>query len=103
MKTWSYLELLTSIKHLKCAQCSSQNVFFNKLSSYQNKRVTVIELRNENEQSKSSCWEMFFKTGVLKNLVIFTGRHLCWGPFRPATLLKRDSNKAILQRIFQKF
>ena len=41
---------------------------------------------------------MFFKIGVLKNFVIFTGKH-CVGvfltklqSFKPATLLKRDCN-----------
>ena len=39
IKTWSYLELLSSTKRSKCS-----SIFYN-LSSYQNKRVTVIELR----------------------------------------------------------
>ena len=48
---------------------------------------------------RSSRLEMFFKIGVLKNFAMFTGNHLCWNffliklqPWRPATLLKRDSN-----------
>ena len=38
---------------------------------------------------------------VLKNFANFTGKHLCWSLFlirlqgRPATLLKRDSNKDV--------
>ena len=43
--------------------------------------------------------QMFFKIGVLKKFAIFTGKHLCYRfflikfqAFRPATLLKRDSN-----------
>ena len=43
---------------------------------------------------------MFYKKGVLKKLTKFTGKNLCWSLFfnrfsglRPATLLKRDSNK----------
>ena len=45
---------------------------------------------------------MLFKLGALKNVANFTGKHLCWSLFliklqtlkawRPATLLKRDSN-----------
>ena len=33
---------------------------------------------------RSSRWQMLFKKGVLKNLVSFTGKHLCWS----LTLLK---------------
>ena len=42
------------------------------------------------------------KIGVLKNLTIFTGKHLCWSLFfiklqalRPATLLKGDPNTVV--------
>ena len=42
---------------------------------------------------------MFFKIGSIKNFAILTGKHLCWSlffkklqTFRPATLLRRDSN-----------
>ena len=30
---------------------------------------------------RSSRSRMFFKIGVLKNFVIFTGKHLCWSLF----------------------
>ena len=43
IKTWSYLELITSTKRVKCSS------YF--LASYQNKRVAIIELRNENKQN----------------------------------------------------
>ena len=50
---------------------------------------------------RSSCTQLFFKTGAIRNLAIFTGKHLCWSLFLiklkalwPATLfqlyLKRD-------------
>ena len=49
--------------------------------------------------SRSSRSQMFFKIGTFANCAIFTGKHLCWSfslikllVFRPATLLKRDSN-----------
>ena len=29
----------------------------------------------------SSRSQMFFKTGIFKNFVIFTRKHLCWNPF----------------------
>ena len=42
---------------------------------------------------------MFSKVDVLKNLAIFTGKHLCWSlflikleAFRSRKLLKRDRN-----------
>ena len=45
---------------------------------------------------------MFYKKGLLKSFAKFTGEHLCWSlfliklqVFRPATLLKRDSNTGI--------
>ena len=37
--------------------------------------------------------EVFYKKTVQLNFTIFTGIHLCW---RPATLLKRDSNTGTL-------
>ena len=51
------------------------------------------------ETNRSSLSQMFFKIGVLKNFANFIGKHQCWSIFliklqawRPATLLKRDSN-----------
>ena len=48
---------------------------------------------------KSSRLQMFFKIDVLKNLAMFTGKHLYWSYFliylqgwRTAIVLKRDSN-----------
>ena len=45
---------------------------------------------------RSSCWQMFFKIGVLKIFAIFSGKQLCWSLFlmklqvrKPATLLKK--------------
>ena len=55
--------------------------------------------------------QMFFKIGVFKNFTNFTGNLLCWSlfliklqawrpeglqAFRPATLLKRNSNAVVL-------
>ena len=44
----------------------------------------------------SSRWQMFFKTGVLKNFAMFTRKHLCWSLFlkklqdwRPTFSLKK--------------
>ena len=51
----------------------------------------------------SSRSQMFFKIDVLKNFADFTGNYLFWSlfsiklqVFRPATLLKRDSNAGVL-------
>ena len=62
---------------------------------------------------------MFFKIGVLKHFAIFTGKHVCWSLFliklqasrivrhilkcvwpfwRPAALLKRDSNTRVFNQ-----
>ena len=53
---------------------------------------------------------MFFKVGVLINFVIFTGKHLCClflikigQSFRPATLLKRESNTGVFLWMLQNF
>ena len=50
-------------------------------------------------KATSSCLQMFFKLGVLKNFAIFTRKHsyrslllIKLQAFKPATLLKRDSN-----------
>ena len=51
---------------------------------------------------RSSCLQLFFKISVLKNFTILTEKHLWWSlfiiklqAFRPATLLKRDSNPGL--------
>ena len=64
---------------------------------------------------RGSRSQMFFRTNqgcsvrksVLKNFANFTGKHLCWCPvlskvvglqaFRPATILKRDSNRGVFK------
>ena len=50
----------------------------------------------------NSCSQMFFKIGVLKILEKFIRKHPCWSlfqnslqTFRPATLLKWDSNTVV--------
>ena len=54
------------------------------------------------EKSKSSRSQIIFEISSIKNFAIFTGKHLFWGlfliklqVFRPATFLKRDSNKGV--------
>ena len=57
--------------------------------------------------ARSSRSKILFKIGVLKNFAIFTGKHPCWSLFKiklqawkPATLLKRDSNPVFFLWIF---
>ena len=49
---------------------------------------------------KSNRSQMFFNTNALKNLPIFTRKHLYWS-LRPTTLLKRDSNTGAFPWILQ--
>ena len=59
---------------------------------------------------KSSCLQMFFRIGALKNLAIFKEKQLSWSLFltklrasSPAALFKRDSNSAIFLWILRNF
>ena len=49
--------------------------------------------------SRSSRSQMFFKTGVRKNLANFTGKHLCWSLFAGLKirkfLIERGSNTGV--------
>ena len=52
--------------------------------------------------------EMFYEKAVLKNFVIFTGKHLCWSLFLLKlqafkSLLKRDSNPVVPLWILRNF
>ena len=59
---------------------------------------------------KSSRLQMFFKVDVLKNFVIFAGKHLCWSYFliklqawTSPIVLKRDSNTGVFLWILRNF
>ena len=59
---------------------------------------------------RSNHSKIFFKIGVLKNFAKFTRKHLWWRFFliklqtwRPATLLKRDSNTGAFLRYLRNF
>ena len=41
----------------------------------------VLDIRSKFLNAKSSCSQMFFKIGFLKNFTIYTGKHLCWSLF----------------------
>ena len=55
---------------------------------------------------RSSHRKCSIKKAALKDFAIFKGKHLCWSlflikAFRPAILLKRNSNTGVLLRILQ--
>ena len=61
-------------------------------------------------KSKSSRSQIVFKIGVLKNFINFIGKYIYWNLFliklqawRPATLLKRDSNTGVFLWNLQNF
>ena len=65
---------------------------------------------NKDFNGISYTFGMFFKIGVLKNFAIFSGKHLCWShflkklqAFRPATLLKRDSDTGVFLGTLRNF
>ena len=77
--------------------------------------LSIKQLACQNWQTKidrSSRSQIFFKIGVLKNFAKFTRKQPCWSLFlitlqawKPATLLKGDSNTGVflwIWRIFKK-
>ena len=44
--------------------------------------------------------QMLFKFWISKIFAIFTGKHLCWSAWRPATLLKTVSNIGVSEHLF---
>ena len=103
-----------------CENTFLQNTFGRLLLSLEPWQISMIELFYENSKSltvflkssiiyvfscivskitwrySSSCLQMFFKIGVLKNFANFTGKHQRWNLFliklkvlNPATLLKK--------------
>ena len=60
--------------------------------------------------NRSSHRKCSMKNAVLKSFATFTGKHLCWSLFlirlqtlRPASLLKRDSNRGFSLRMLRNF
>ena len=54
------------------------------------KNKTVVRIIN-----RTSCSQTFFKIGVLKNFVIFTGKHLCWSLFLIKLRVFSSSNTGV--------
>ena len=49
---------------------------------------------------RSSCLQMFFELGVLKNFAMFTGKHLCWSLFSWSCRSKEHHRWFLLYYIF---
>ena len=69
----------------------------------------ILLFKFENLQPQKPA-PVFYEIAVLKHFSIFTGKHMCWSLFliklkswRPATLLKEDSNTLVFQWILQNF
>ena len=83
--------------HLQFKWKASKNVIVNVVTIMMSFGEITWLQRHTNSHRRCSI-----KTAVLKNVAIFTGRHLCWSLFlkklqtsRSATLLKRDSNTGV--------
>ena len=73
-------------------------------------KLQNLIIENQCLPFRSRRSQMFFKVGVLKCYTIFTGKHLRWSlflikfqsfqSFRPATLLKSNSNKGVFLWIY---
>ena len=79
--------------------CFSKKIFINSTNDY-----------SWTDACLNNWLNMFLRIGVLKNFAIFTGKHLCWNllliksqGWRPATLLKRDSNTGVFLWILWNF
>ena len=54
-------------------------------------------------KSRSSRLQTFFKTGVFKNFVIFTGKHLCWSFFlTPTQMFSCEYCEILKNNFFQR-
>ena len=66
-----------------------------------------VRWKKVRRKTRSSRFQMFLKIGVLENLAIFTGKHLCrclkLQAFRFATLLKRDTTQVFSCEYYELF
>ena len=72
------------------------------ISSKKDLSKSVLNINGVELTMESSVKLLSIGIGVLKNVVNFTGQHMCWSlfliklhAFRPATLVKRDSNTSV--------
>ena len=78
--------------------CFFQYLGSNKYVEIEHSSITVTRTPKILIFVRSSRLQMFFQEGVLKNLSIFTGKHLCW-----SLLLKGVSNTGVFLGILRNF
>ena len=107
-------EMLINIetRHFHSSINHQEHLFHRPLITSYLRRVNIIkQLFYRNLQTQS--FEDVFQTGVHKNFANFTGKRLCWkaleslfktfAGWRPATLLKKDSDKGAFLWSLQNF
>ena len=85
---WLRLEVLIFDTHLRLSlflSCSYFSIF----PAFPGFHVYFNSWEHQRRKNRSSRSQMFFKTGVLKYLAIFTRKHLSWSLF---LILQKDSN-----------
>ena len=87
--------------------CRYFNVLYNLIQFHAQLICALCPLDNV---FRSSHWRCLVKKGVFKNFAKSTRKYLCWSLFlikqsawRPATLLKRDSNKGVFMCVLRDF
>ena len=102
-ETWMLFQLRVKFETWMLFQL---RVKFETWMLFQTLKLLNLELDNGTRHysnSRRSHRRCSVEKGTLKNFENFTGKHLCWRlfliklqAFRPATLLKRDSNGVLL-------
>ena len=107
------LEMLWEMLEIVCEKNAKTNTNLVGLTSWQGKKRLVCKLHYLyfgflKDRSRRS--QMYFRLGTLKDFPMFTEKYLCWSLFliniqawRPATLLKRDSNICVFLWNFRNF
>ena len=87
LNTWGDFQICISVPLSKQNSSSTSNEDWKKPFASELRRSRDsncwmdIRRNSELKHSKSSCSQMFFKIGSLKNFAIFTEKYLCWGLF----------------------
>ena len=80
---------LSSQEWCNCQNCKQMPTRLECMCCHEIPEVKAFHLKSNARLVEYSCSgiyrssrsQMFFKIGVLKNLAIFTGKHLCWSSF----------------------
>ena len=92
-KLIQYLQWHTSVEILQ--KICNNKAYLNWLK-FNRRRINSLTLlascTKNKTRSRSSRWQIFIKVGVLKNVAIFTGKHLCWNLF----LIKMQAWRSLL-------